>query len=134
MSKKHQPKSKTVKKSSKSKYSQTSKRKIAEVDKRLIAKRKDALERKYYINTKTGKRVTEREWKREDEKIRQQRSIRASQQLERAAEIISPFPDGVSPSGVPEKKISFDPTEYEGETFEVDEFEPFPIEGDDETG
>ncbi len=130
----HQSKSKTVKKSPKSKQTKTEKRKITNVDKRLITKRKDARGRKYFINVQTGKHVSEEEWKHENQKIKHQRAQRYEDQIQAAADVFKPFPDTVSPSGVPKQKITFDPSEYEGESFEVDEFEPYPIEGDDETG
>jgi len=111
-------------------------------------RRKDKNDNTYFIDRKTGKRVSEKEWKLERKKIKLERDHYRAEREKDLDKIKQPpknhFPEYVSEVGYPEKprdngkKISdfneFDSSNFEGESFEVEDFEPFAIEGEDDTG
>ena len=108
-------------------------------------RRKDKNSNTYFIDRNTGKRVSEKEWKLERKKLQMQRDLARTDREKELSKIKHPpkqhFPGYVDEVGVPQKKrdkskhdFTYDASYFEGEAFEVDDFEPFAIEGEDETG
>ncbi len=110
-------------------------------------RKKDKNQNTYYIDRNTGKRVSEKDWKLERKRIKLERDHLRNERDKELTKIKQPpprhFPEYVSETGIPEKprkqekKIDFDEYDssfFEGEAFEVEDFEPFAIEGEDETG
>ncbi len=132
---KHQKKSKTVKSKKQSKKASRIKYPFSGNN----VRRRDARGNYYYINKYTGKRVSKEEYEDDKYKLEVER-VRYRQHIKDdldGYDSIDPFPPNVSSFGVPTKKIDneeIDFSDLEGESFEVEDFEAIPIEGEDETG
>lgn len=119
-------------------------------------RRHDRNGRAYFLHRETGKRVSRDVWQHERATLAFERgTVHATQAERRAVERTqAPFPEGVSPEGVPTRKprrraggdggeggtaptrTEADMGAAEGDWFDdlIDEgFEPFAVEGEDDT-
>jgi len=105
-------------------------------------RKKDKNDHTYFIDRETGKRVSRNRWEFERQQIHKVRDKSRQERKKDLDKIKQPvvqhFPEYVDPIGVPKRKINkdftYDSDYFEGESFEVEDFEPFAIEGEDETG
>jgi hypothetical protein len=105
-------------------------------------RKKDKNNNTYFIDRETGKRVSRSRWEFERKQIEKQKTKSRSDVKKHLDIVKQPpathFPEYVDPVGVPKRKsnkdFTYDSDYFEGESFEVEDFEPFAIEGEDETG
>lgn len=108
-------------------------------------RKKDKNGNTYFVDRKSGKRVSRNRWEFERLQIEKVREKSRSQKKKDLDKIKQPnifhFPEYVDTVGVPKKHrdkskedFTYNSDYFEGESFEVEDFEPFAIEGEDETG
>jgi hypothetical protein len=120
-------------------------------------RRRDSLDRTYFIHRESGKRAPRSAWEADRERIAFERAVYRREREERvgAERGRAPFPEGVGPTGVPVGPVRRPrdegppvgptgapvgpirvPADWgeEGGAVDVDEFQPYPIDGEDDTG